>query len=150
MVGDLLNKILDQSAPVSDVVEITIIDGVKLKFKVLCDMEERLRVEAEALRFAKNMSKQIAEGAVLPAWKDVATDNAGILAQAKMLALLSLDEEMQNELAWLTIAKKAAPVFAGTVAALDQAAANRTGDYAVFVEEKKSCSEAEITQQNVE
>ena len=67
-----------------------------------------------------------------------------------LLALLSLDEEMQNELSWLTIAKKAAPVFAGTVAALDQAAANRTGDYAVFVEEKKSCSEAEITQQNVE
>ena len=67
-----------------------------------------------------------------------------------MLALLSLDEEMQNELAWLTIAKKAAPVFAGTVAALDQAAANRTGDYAVFVEEKKSCSETEITQQNAE
>ena len=150
MVGDLLNKILDQSAPVSDVVEITIIDGVKLTFKVLCDMEERLRVEAEALRFAKNMSKQIAEGAMLPAWKDVATDNAGILAQAKMLALLSLDEEMQNELSWLTIAKKAAPVFAGTVAALDQVAANRTGDYAVFVEEKKSCSEAETTQQSVE
>ena len=96
------------------------------------------------------MSKQIADGAVLPAWKEVATDNAGILAQAKMLALLSLDEEMQNELAWLTIAKKAAPVFAGTVAALDQAAANRTGDYAVFVEEKKSCSEAEITQPSVE
>ena len=41
-------------------------------------------------------------------------------------------------------------VIAGTVAALDQAAANRTGDYAVFVEEKKSCSEAEITQPNVE
>jgi hypothetical protein len=140
MVGELLNKILETSAPVSDTVEVTVVEGVKLRFKILIDMEERIRIENEVTRWAKQMSKQISEGAVLPNWKDVATSNAGILAQAKMLAMLSLDEEFQNELAWLTLAKRAAPVFAGTIAALDAAAANKTSEFAVFVDEKKDSS----------
>jgi hypothetical protein len=64
----------------------------------------------------------------------VATDNIGILAQVKMLSMLALDEDFQSELAWLTIAKRACPIFAGVVRALDELASNKTSDYAVYVD----------------
>ena len=137
MIGDLVNKILEESAPPSDVAEIKIIDGVSAKFKILVDMDERQRTEEEALRWAKSMQQTVQGGRCLPAWKDVATDNLGILAQVKMLSMLALDEDFQSELAWLTIAKRACPIFAGVVRALDELASNKTSDYAVYVEQKK-------------
>lgn len=137
MIGDLVNKILAESAPPSDVAEIKIIDGVSCKFKILVDMEERTRVETEAVRWSTEMAKTVQGGRCLPAWKDVVTDNLGILAQVKMLSMLALDEEFQSELAWLTIAKRACPIFAGVVRALDELASNKASDYAIFVDQKK-------------
>lgn len=137
MIGDLVNKILEESAPPSDVAEIKIIDGVSARFKILVDMDERQRTEEEALRWAKSMQATVQGGRCLPAWKDVATDNLGILAQVKMLSMLALDEDFQSELAWLTIAKRACPIFAGVVRALDELASNKTSDYAMYVEQKK-------------
>jgi hypothetical protein len=137
MIGDLVSKILEESAPPSDVAEIKIIDGVSARFKILVDMDERQRTEEEALRWAKSMQQTVQGGRCLPAWKDVATDNLGILAQVKMLSMLALDEDFQSELAWLTIAKRACPIFAGVVRALDELASNKTSDYAVYVEQKK-------------
>jgi len=54
-----------------------------------------------------------------------------------MLSMLALDEDFQSELAWLTIAKRACPIFAGVVRALDELASNKTSDYAIYVEQKK-------------
>ena len=150
MIGDLVSKVLEMSAPPSDEIELTIIEGVKIKFRILVDMEERMKVEEEVIRWAKDFAKTVERGAVLDAWKDVATDNLAILAQVKMLAMLALTEDFQSELAWLTIAKRAAPVFAGTVTALDQAAANKASDYAVFLEGKGSLKETPITLKNAE
>ena len=83
------------------------------------------------------MQQTVQGGRCLPAWKDVVTDNLGILAQVKMLSMLALDEDFQSELAWLTIAKRACPIFAGVVRALDELASNKTSDYAIYVEQKK-------------
>ena len=150
MIGDLVSKVLEMSAPPSDEIELTIIEGVKIKFRILVDMEERMKVEEEVIRWAKDFAKSVERGAVLEAWKDVATDNLAILAQVKMLAMLALTEDFKSELAWMTIAKRAAPVFAGTVTALDQAAANKASDYAVFLEGKDSLKETPITPKNAE
>jgi hypothetical protein len=137
MIGDLVNKILQESAPPSDVAEVKIIEGVTARFRILVDMEERTKTEEQALLWARDYQKVVQGGRCLPAWKDVATDNLGILAQVKMLSLLAMDEDFQSELAWLTIAKKACPIFAGVVRALDELASNKTSDYAVYVEQKK-------------
>lgn len=150
MIGDLVAKVLEVSAPPSDEIELTIIEGVKIKFRILVDMEERMKVEEEVIRWAKDFAKSVERGAVLDAWKDVATDNLAILAQVKMLAMLSLTEDFKSEFAWMTIAKRAAPVFAGTVTALDQAAANKASDYAVFLEGKGSLKETPITPKSAE
>ena len=150
MIGELVSKILEASAPPSDEVEITIIQDVKCKFKVLCDLEERMKVEEEVKRWATDMQKTVQAGRLLGDWKDVATDNIIVLAQVKMLAMLALTPDFQSEIAWLTIAKKAAPVFVGVTTALDEAAANKTSDYAVFVEGKDSLKETPTTQQNAE
>lgn len=150
MIGDITAKILAQSAPPSDSVEITVVEGIKLKFKILVDMDERLRVEQEVSKWAKDMQKTVQGKKLLPDWQEYATDNIVILAQAKLLAILSLEEEFKSELAWLKIAKKAAPVFAGTVAALDELAANKTSDYAVYLDEKKDLSVTKTTLSNAE
>ena len=150
MIGDLVSKVLEMSAPPSDEIELTIIEGVKIKFRILVDMEERMKVEEEVIRWAKDFAKSFERGAVLDAWKDVATDNLAILAQVKMLAMLSLTDDFKSELAWMTIATRAAPVFAGTVTALDQAAANKASDYAVFLEGKDSLKETPITPKSAE
>lgn len=150
MIGDLVSKVLEMSAPPSDEIELTIIEGVKIKFRILVDMEERMKVEEEVIRWAKDFAKSVERGAVLDAWKEVATDNLAILAQVKMLAMLSLTDDFKSELAWMTIAKRAAPVFAGTVTALDQAAANKASDYAVFLEGKGSLKETPITPKSAE
>jgi Iap family predicted aminopeptidase len=150
MIGDLVSKVLEMSAPPSDEIELTIIEGVKIKFRILVDMEERMKVEEEVIRWAKDFAKSVERGTVLDVWKEVATDNLAILAQVKMLAMLSLTDDFKSELAWMTIAKRAAPVFAGTVTALDQAAANKASDYAVFLEGKGSLKETPITPKSAE
>ena len=150
MIGDLVAKVLEVSAPPSDEVEITIIEGVKGKFKLLCNMEERMKIEEEVIRWAKDFSKSVERGALLPEWKEVATENVVILAQAKLLAMVSLTEDFQSEIAWLTIAKKAAPVFAGVVQALDQLSANKTSDFAVFLEGKEPLKQTPTTPKNAE
>lgn len=150
MIGELVNKILEQSAPPSNIVELTIVEGVKLKFKLLVDMEERMSMEATVMQWAKQMQKSVQAGRMLAEWKEVATENLAILAQCKLLSMLAQDEQFQNELAWLTIAKKAAPVFAGTIAALDQATANSSSDYLTYVEEKKDLSQIQTTQSKIE
>ena len=150
MIGELVTKVLEASAPPSDEIELTIIEGVTLKFKILVDMEERMKVEDEVIRWAKGFAASVERGTVLDAWKEVATDNLAILAQVKMLAMLSLTPDFQSEMAWLTIAKKAAPVFAGTVSALDAAAANKASDYAVYLEGKGSSKATPTTPLNAE
>jgi len=62
MIGDLVNKILEESAPPSDVAEIKIIDGVSARFRILVDMDERQRTEEEALRWAKSMQATVQGG----------------------------------------------------------------------------------------
>jgi hypothetical protein len=150
MIGELVSKILEASAPPSDEVEITIIRDVKCKFRVLCDLEERIKVEEEVKRWATDMQKSVQGGRLMGEWKEVATESLVILAQVKMLAMLALTEDFQSELAWLTIAKRAAPVFVGVTTALDEAAANKTSDYAVFLEGKGSLKEIPITPKSAE
>lgn len=150
MIKGLLNKILEEKETPSNIVELSIIDGVKMKFKILVDVEERLKIEAESLEWAKATLKMYETGTALPVWKEVEIRNLGILAQVKMLSLCCLEEEFQKEISWMTLAKKVAPVFTGTVTALDQCASNEAGDYAVFINEKKDLSETLTTQSNAE
>ena len=70
MIGDITAKILAQSAPPSDSVEITVVEGIKLKFKILVDMDERLRVEQEVSKWAKDMQKTVQGKKLLPEWQE--------------------------------------------------------------------------------
>lgn len=142
MIQSLLEKVLAEAAPKSNKVRLKLVDGVEVEFRILTDMAERIPVEQESIRWAKSFQKQVASGTTLEAWKPFETDHLGVLSQVKMLSLLAITPECQSELFWMALAKRAAPVFAGTVAALDAAAANESSEWGEYIEEKKDSPEA--------